>query len=143
MVKKILWPYTVDNNKLSNVSFRKLLIRNELAVPSIIFKRKVLENTGYFNENQNFAEDHNFLLRASAENKIAILHENLVITGDGKRSFGVSGLSANLKEMHRGFKKNLLEMYHAKRISYAELLVYRIFYKFKYILLILRKNLGL
>ena len=39
---------------------------------------------------------------------------------NGKKSFGKSGLSANLKEMEKGIQKNILEMYKTKRIRLAK-----------------------
>ena len=67
-----------------------------------------------------------------------ILDEELVLAGGGKRTFGVSGLSANLQEMEKGFQKNLKEMYALKRINTIEFLIYSFFYKIKYIARITR-----
>jgi hypothetical protein len=97
-----------------------------------------LENTGYFDENQRYAEDVNFWMRISLKNKMYILNENLVVLDGGKRSFGVSGLSANLKEMEKGFQKNLKDMKLHGRINGFECFFYSIFYKLKYFLLIFR-----
>ena len=74
-------------------SIWKTLIRNVGPTPTAIFRRKVLENTGYFDENQRFAEDANYWLRISENNKMFVLGKSLVITGSGKKSFGESGLS--------------------------------------------------
>ncbi|WP_185146709.1 glycosyltransferase family 2 protein [Chryseobacterium sp.] len=134
---RILFPYTIKNN-VAEITFRKLLIRNEAQTPTVIFKRKILENTGFFDEQQRYAEDLNYWLRISLKNKMYILHENLVFAGQGKRTFGVSGLSANLPEMERGFQKNLREMLLMKRINTAEFVGYYLFYKFKFIVRLLR-----
>ena len=69
---KLLFPY-FSKNKLVKVTFRKLLIRNGIPTPTVIFKRKVLSNTGFFDDNQKFAEDHNYWLKISLHNKIYIL----------------------------------------------------------------------
>lgn len=135
---KLLPPYRVGTDHLAEVTFRKLLIRNGIPTPTVLFKRQILEDIGYFDEKQNYAEDANYWLRISEKYKMYILCESLVIAGGGKRTFGVSGLSANLKEMAKGFQKNLKDMYNAKRISYWEYVGYRIFYKMKYLVLITR-----
>lgn len=135
---KLLPPYRVGTDNLAEVTFRKLLIRNGIPTPTVLFKRQILEDIGYFDEKQNYAEDAQYWLRISEKYKMYILCESLVIAGGGKRTFGVSGLSANLKEMEKGFQKNLKDMYNAKRISYWEYVGYRIFYKMKYLVLITR-----
>lgn len=136
--QRILFPYQVRVDRLAAITFKKLMIRNEAQPSTVIFKRKVLENTGYFDGNQRYAEDLNYWLRISLNNKMYILDEALVITGGGKRSFGVSGLSGNLREMEKGFQKNILEMYHNGRINWISFAGYFIFLKFKYVVRLFR-----
>jgi glycosyltransferase involved in cell wall biosynthesis len=137
---KIFFPYFSKNN-LAEVNFRKLLIRNGIPTPTVIFKKKILENTGFFDENQRYLEDHNFWLKISLQNTMYILDERLVIAGKGKRTFGVSGLSADISEMAKGAVKNLREMCDMKEITLPEYILYRIFYKAKYFLLLFRNLL--
>lgn len=134
---KILFPYKVQNN-LAEITFRKLLIRNEAQPSTVMFRKKVIDNTGYFDDNQRYAEDVNFWMKVSLKNKMYILNESLVIVGKGKRSFGVSGLSANLPEMAKGFSKNLKEMYSLGEINFAQYSIFKLFYKSKYLLLLFR-----
>ncbi len=134
---KILFPYYIKNG-FAEITFNKLLIRNEAQPSTVMFKRKVLENTGYFDDNQRYAEDVNFWMKVSFKNRMYILGESLVISGKGKRSFGVSGLSANLSEMAKGFNKNLKEMYMLKKINYLQYIYFSLFYEAKYLLLLFR-----
>ena len=137
---ELLYPYKVGQNNLANISFRNLMFRNETHPSTVIFKRKVLDNSGYFAYDQKYAEDLNYWLKVSEHNKMFILNEELVLAGGGKRSFGVSGLSANLKEMEKGFQKNLKEMFSLNRINLTEYVLYFIFYKFKYMFRIFRNQ---
>lgn len=137
----ILYPYKVDENNLVQVSFRQLMIRNEIQPSTVIFKRKILDNTGYFDKDQRYAEDLNYWLKVSEHNKIAILNEELVVAGSGKRTFGVSGLSANLEEMEKGFLKNLKEVLNQERIIFIEYIGYFLFYKMKYMVRICRNKM--
>ncbi len=130
---QILYPYQVQNDHLAELTFRKIMFRNEAQPSTVVFKRKVLENTGFFDSRQRYAEDINYWLKISLHNKMYILDEELIIAGDGKRTFGVSGLSGNLPQMERGFTKNLKEMYSDKRITFIEYVLYRVFYKAKYV----------
>lgn len=132
---EILFPYKVINN-LAQITFEKLLIRNEAQPSTVVFKRKVLENTGYFNDDQRYAEDLNYWMKISENNTMFILNESLLIADGGKRTFGVSGLSANLSAMEEGFQRNLMEMYAAKRIDFIRYIFLKLFYKAKYLLLL-------
>lgn len=131
---RVKFPYSVDQNNLIPVSFNKLMLRNEIPTPTVIFKRKILENTGYFSESHRFAEDHNYWLKISRNNHMFILNKELVIAGGGKRSFGASGLSGNLVEMEKGFQRTLKEMREYGYLSPTRYLFYHIFYRLKYIL---------
>ena len=57
----------------------------------------------------------------------------LINYGDGKSGFGVSGLSSNIKEMQKGFQKNIKYAYDNKFISYFSYLSASLFSKLKYI----------
>ena len=135
------FPYRYNNQNLTEITLRKFLIRYIGQTSTAIFRRKVLENTGYFDEHQRFAEDANFWLRISEKNKMFVLGESLVITGSGKKSFGESGLSGNLPAMEKGFQKNLKEMLHQKRISTIEYFFFYLFLKLKYIIRIIRARI--
>ncbi|WP_419868556.1 glycosyltransferase family 2 protein [Chryseobacterium sp. CT-SW4] len=134
---EILFPYKVKSN-LAEITFKKLLIRNEAQPSTVIFKRKILENTGYFDDDQRYTEDVNYWLRISLKNQMYILDESLVIAGGGKRTFGSSGLSANLSAMEKGYKKNLKEMYALGNLTALQYFALRIFYKVKYLFLLIR-----
>lgn len=135
--RKLLFPYA-SNKDLVEVTFRKLLLRNEITVPSVIFKRKVLTNTGFFQEGQNHAEDIDFYLRASKNNRMFIVNRSLVIAGNGKRSFGVSGLSADLEKMADGYQQNIERLFTAKRIGRIQYTILKFFYLWKHRVLLIR-----
>ncbi len=131
--EKVVFPYVVDEQRqLVEITLRKLLIKITGQTSTAIFKRKILENTGYFDEKQRYSEDANFWMRISKQNRMYLIPKRLVYAGDGKKSFGFSGLSANLEEMEKGIQKNIREMYQTKRINFTEYLFYFVFSKLKY-----------
>lgn len=134
----IKWPYKANADKLSEVTLKKLLIRNELQPSTVLFKKSVYENTGGFEIGRRYAEDVDYWMRATKYNKLYVLDESLVIAGGGKRSFGVSGLSANLKGMQEGFLKNIKKLYLEQRITSLEYYFYSFFQRMKYRLLQIR-----
>ncbi|AZA53586.1 glycosyltransferase family 2 protein [Chryseobacterium sp. G0201] len=139
--EKIWFPYKTGENNLAKMSLRKLLLRVDGQTSTAIFKRKVLENTGFFDEDQRYSEDANYWMKISENNEMYILAEELVFTGGGKKSFGVSGLSANLPEMEKGIQKNLNEMYENKRISYFEYILFFLFSKIKFFVRVLKTKI--
>ena len=137
---KIQFPYVVGKNSFAEITFRKIMLRNEAQPSTVIFKRKILENTGFFDPNQRYAEDINYWLRISKNNRMYILDEELVLAGNGKRTFGVSGLSANLPEMEKGFQKNLREMLSNDRITRVEYVLYFIYFRIKFVIRVARSK---
>lgn len=136
---KLTFPYRINHQQLAKITLKKLLLKIEAQTSTVIFKKKILQNTGFFDEQQRYSEDANYWMRISQNNNMMILNENLVISGGGKKSFGVSGLSANLTEMEKGIQKNLSEMYKTRRINFLEYLLYFVFSKFKFIIRNFRK----
>jgi glycosyltransferase involved in cell wall biosynthesis len=127
------FPYRVNpKTNLASISLKKMLIRNICPTPTVILKKEIIDNIGLFNEDMRHAEDANYWLRISEKYNLFILDKSLVTTGGGKKSFGVSGLSADLTEMEKGFQKNLKEMYHSNRINWVEYFLFFIFAKIKY-----------
>lgn len=137
---RIRFPYRVGKHHLAAMTFRKLMLRNGAPTPTVIFRKEIFRHTGFFDPDQRYAEDLNYWLRISLNHKMYILNDSLVTTGAGKRSFGVSGLSANLREMERGFQKNLRDMRNLEAISNVAFLSYRLFYKLKYLVRLARHN---
>lgn len=131
--EKVGFPYAVNpENQLVEITLKRLLIKITGQTSTAIFKRKILENTGYFDESQRYSEDANFWMRISKHNRMYLLPQRCVYAGGGKKSFGFSGLSANLKEMEKGIQKNIREMYLTNRINFPEYLFYFVFSKLKY-----------
>ncbi len=138
--QRLLFPYKSPVNTLAKITFRKLLFRNEAQPSAVIFRKTLIQKTGMFNQDQRHAEDLNLWLRMSLKGKMAILDEELILAGSGKRSFGVAGLSANLSEMEKGFQRSLKELYEAKQLSLISYIGYSVFYSAKYIFRVSRNR---
>jgi len=132
------FPYKIINNEYAEISLKKLLIKVVGQTSTAIFKKEVILNTGYFDENQKYSEDANFWMKISLKNKMIILNKSLVITGGGKPAVGFSGLSANFKGMEEGAQKNIKEMYNLGNISFFEFHLIRFFSKIKYYIRIIK-----
>ena len=117
---------------LTKISSKLLLFKNFLSPPTVVMKKSIVNEIGYFDENQRYAEEGDFWIRVCKDNNCYLLNESLAITGDGKPYFGHSGLSSNLLGMERGELKNLKTAYKLKIINFFEYLFLNIFSILKY-----------
>lgn len=120
-------------DKLYKASVKDLCIKFFPVTPSAVFRKKIVEEIGYFDEKQHFAEDGNYFLKICANYNYYHLPVQMVICGSGKPEFGFSGLSSNLKEMYKGNIKNIKELKEDLIISNSFYLFLRMFYWVKYI----------
>ncbi len=84
------------------ISIERLLFRNYFLTPGVIVKRQVLAVVGGFAEDMRRCEDYELWLRIASGHRCALLNDVLMICGDGKRSFGARGLSADSWAMQAG-----------------------------------------
>lgn len=135
--EKIGFPYIVKNN-LAKITLKNLLIKIVGQTSTSIFKRKVIETTGYFDEKQKYSEDANYWMRISLNNSMVIINEQLVITDN---DYGQFGLSSNFKEMEKGVQKNIDEVFKLQKISIIEYLFFKSFSRLKYVVRILNSKI--
>jgi len=140
--ERLGFPYK-ENNGLIAISLMKLLFKTAPQTSTAVFRKNILLEVGFFDEEQKFVEDANFWMRISLKKKMVIIPETYVITGGGKPSYGSSGLSSNLKEMEEGVQKNIKEMYQLGNINFYEFCFFKILSTLKYyrriLVVILRK----
>ncbi|WP_037443138.1 glycosyltransferase family 2 protein [Pedobacter antarcticus] len=118
---------------LHKASVNELLIKVYPQTSTAIFKRELFEKFGGYNEQMTHGEDANLWVRYCANSNFYYSPESLVFTGDGKPSFGHSGLSANLKAMQRGSELTLKEARLNRLISLPFYYAVYAFSKVKYI----------
>lgn len=102
---------------LRKITVKELCLKTLPQTSTVIFKRDILEKIDGYDEKQRYAEDGNFFMKIAANYNYFYDPRQVVVYGDGKEGFGESGLSANLKEMHRGLVKNFREIYQLGYIS--------------------------
>ena len=110
-----------------------MIFKNYFQPSTVIFKKEVFDSVGFFDESQNYAEEGNYFIRIAKMFKCVLLNEQLVNYGQGKDSFGVSGLSANLKEMEKGELRNLRFALRKNYISFFTYLIAITYSILKYI----------
>lgn len=84
------------------IGIGRLLFRNYFLTPGVIVRREALGAAGGFAEDMRRCEDYELWLRIASSHRCALLNEVLMTCGGGKRSFGESGLSADIWAMRAG-----------------------------------------
>lgn len=128
------------DKELIKISLKDLIYKNYFQPSTVIMKAEIVNKIGYFDENQKYAEEGNYFIRIARYFNCYFLNKKLINYGDGKSGFGVSGLSSNIKEMQKGFQKNLTFAYDNKYISLPSYLSASLFSKLKYLRRILIVN---
>lgn len=95
-------------------------IKNWPCTPSLIFDKSVFEEEEYFDESLSHAEEGIFFLDLANKTGLYYTTEVLVNCGNGKPTFGHSGLSGNIKKMHLGVLKVMKKAYEKQYISGKE-----------------------
>jgi glycosyltransferase involved in cell wall biosynthesis len=135
---------TRNNEILEKIFFKKvfflqkitpilLLLKYIYATPTVIFKRGIIKNIGFFDETQSHLEDNKFFISVCMKYNCYLLNESLVITGGGKPHLGYSGLSSNIMKMYLGELKNLKFAYNIRLINYFLYLCLLIFSFFRFL----------
>lgn len=121
------------NSEVYKISALQYCMKNWPCTPSIVFDRKVFNGVNPFPENMTHAEEGLFFLYLANNVGLYYCVEELVYCGDGKPSFGYSGLSGNLKKMHKGVKKMHQEAYKRKYFNLFMYYFVQLFEDIKYI----------
>lgn len=130
---------------LTRLNPKNLLCKNFFATSTVIFKREIVEQIGFFDENQRYCEDINYFIKISNSKECYLLNESMVDTGEGDLHYQEKGLSSNLWAMQKGELTNLNFALKAKIINLFEYILFFNFSFFKYfrrILLVKRKQFS-
>ena len=117
---------------LTRLNPKNLLYKNFFVTSTVIFRREIIEEIGFFDENQKYCEDVNYFIKISNSKECFLLNESLVVTGGGEIHFQEKGLSSNLWEMQKGELKNLNYVLNARIINYFDYFLIFNFSFFKY-----------
>lgn len=118
---------------LYKANIKDLCLKSFPHTPTVIFKKKIFDELGGYDENQKYGEDLNYFLKICQNYGYYYSPDSLVDIGFGKPEFGHSGLSANLKKMYEGNVKNIEELNKELIISKGFYIFLRIFYWVKHI----------
>lgn len=101
--------------------------------PTVMFKKKIIDEIGLFDEFQKYGEDMNYFNEICLNYNYYHLPVQLVVLHGGVTRKCHTGLSSNLKGMHEGNIKNINELRRNKKIGLPFYVFLRVFYWIKYI----------
>lgn len=116
--------------KLSVVDY---CIKNWPCTPSLIFDKRIFKDNKFFDENMTHAEEGIFFLDLAYLSGLYYVDNELVLCGNGKPAFGHSGLSGNLKKMHKGVLKMHNLAFKKKYISIFNYMFFNAYENLKFI----------
>lgn len=97
-----------------------------------LIKKKTVLEANLYDESRTHAEDGDLWLRIAQHCDLYVLNEDLVYTGGGKRSFGESGLSANMPKMYEGEILALKGAKKRKQINILEYIGFHLLFTIRY-----------
>lgn len=112
--------HTIGNEEddgLYSLDAKTMLFKPWPHTSTIVVKKDTLVEFGNFDTSRSYCEDIQLWMKIANKYKAFYLYDSLEFFGDGKPSFGFSGLSANLKKMHEGMVLNVKEAYKEKYIG--------------------------
>lgn len=102
---------------LYKATVKDICIVNFPQPSTAIFRKQIFDEIGGYDESRQFAEDGQYFLKICHFYNCYYQPGQVVYYARGKRGFGSSGLSANLKEMYLGNLQNFKELYEEKIID--------------------------
>ena len=108
------------------------LIKNWPHTSTLLIKKTVFDEVGLFDETMTHAEDGDLFMRIAYKYGLYYTYESLENCGDGKATFGESGLSEDIKKMHLGVNRMLKKARSLKYINSVQYLLLVLYEKIKY-----------
>jgi glycosyltransferase involved in cell wall biosynthesis len=108
--------------KTQKITYLKEVFHNFLSPPTSVIRSSVFDNF-FFPENQKYSEDMHFLLDVMQKHTCVYMAIYSTVPVFEKRTFGESGLSANLWEMEKGELQNISYARKLKKIPFSVFII--------------------
>ena len=115
-------------------TYSDFLIKNRISTPTVMLRKSKYIP---FNSQYRYAEDYEAWLNYFASN-ITCIHLRVTLAHGFKRSFGVSGLSGNLRAMYLSEIKILSQQRNYKRISMSLCLILQLLWFLKFVVRLIK-----
>lgn len=109
-----------SDRRIYSLKVKEIIAKWHPHTSTALINKEILLKTNLYDETRTHAEDGDLWLRIAQFCDLYVLNENLVYTGGGKRSFGESGLSANMPKMYQGEMLALKGAKNRNQINFIE-----------------------
>jgi glycosyltransferase involved in cell wall biosynthesis len=109
--------FLIKLEKIMRIGIKHQVLKNFFQPSTVIFRRKILDKVGYFDETMRYAEEGFFFNKIVAYYKSIYMSTNFAASISNKRRWGDSGLSGNVVKMEAGELHNIKAAYRSKFIS--------------------------
>lgn len=92
---------------LNSISMTQMLFKFYFSTPGVIFKRELLDKTGFFPSNRRNSEEGIFFYKMVYWGNCVLINQVLTKNVLGKHAFGVSGLTGQIHKQSLGELTNL------------------------------------
>ncbi len=117
ILKSFLW---YKFKRINKISPRMLLYKNFFMTSSVVFRKEVVKECGFFNEDMSYSEDLEYFVRIIEKFNCYLLNESLISAVTNKPTFGHSGLSARLWKMEKGELNAITKGYKLEFVGFVE-----------------------
>ena len=127
--------YPFFDKKSSNVftlNSKEIIMKWYPHPSTVLFDKKILIQSGLFDEGKTHAEDGDLWLRIALYYQVYCLNEKLVRTALSKKSFGDIGLSSNMPKMYQGEVSIIRNAKIRKQINLLQFIFFYVWLTIKY-----------
>ncbi|KAF2513539.1 glycosyltransferase family 2 protein [Flavobacterium foetidum] len=122
------------------ISFNQLLLKNYFATPAVILKKEIF-NIFKFDISKKYSEDFKLWLQICYNYKCVYINSVLSNNQEGKRRYGVSGLSVDLFAMEKGELLTYYDLYKMNMIGGLKFVFICSFSLFKYFVRLIKTGI--
>lgn len=133
--------FGIQFERLTRITPKMMLLKNFLCIQTVMVKKSVIDDVGYFFENQD-NEDSNLIIRIGLKYNTYLLNESYVIYNDGTFKVKKDGVSSRLWEMEKGELENIRQLLALKAINPFEAFFYAVFSLTKFLVRVVKKTLS-
>ena len=125
--------FFLKSKEFQYIAFWNQFMFNSFQPSTVILRSAIIDDVGGFPLNRRYAEEGDLFFRLTYSYKCVLLNKILTKYGNGKDSFGDSGLSGNLEMMWAGELLNAVACYERKHITSIFLILYFMFSYIKFL----------
>lgn len=129
-------------DRLYSPTIKELCIKMFPQTSTVIFRKEIYDEIGGFDVSRRYGEDGQYFMKICDKYRYYYHPQQVIEFDGGRRGFGVSGLSGNLKGMQDGQRRNIKELFSDKKIDMGFYVFIKLYIELKYVRRLLICKVG-